>query len=149
MKHFSVELPLSIPIRKGTDSIALNLNVYRNLHHYQNNELKQSFTDLVQPLLAHIPKLDKVHLHYVLHRPTRRRADLMNVVSIADKFFSDALVKAGVIEDDHDGIVLSVSGSTGDIDKARPRLVVQIIPVDHPLRIFSNPTQASNETAPT
>lgn len=135
-----LDLPLRIALAsRKMNWFSLNLNQYRNMHHYQNNELKTAFKDIVQAKLKTlpngVPKFDKVHIHYVLYRKTNRRADLMNVIAVVDKFFSDALVEAGVISDDHDGVVVSVSASTGGTDKDNPRVSVQVIPTGAPLAL--------------
>ena len=37
---------------------------------------------------------------YILFRGDKRRVDLTNICAVVDKFFSDALVELGCIEDD-------------------------------------------------
>ena len=54
--------------------------------------------------------------------PTRRRVDLVNLLEAAD----DLLVKYGIIEDDHSGVIVSHDGSRVLYDKDRPRTEIYI-----------------------
>ena len=40
-RTFQFDLPMRIPINKRGEVEALNLNVYRNLHHYKHSALKK------------------------------------------------------------------------------------------------------------
>lgn len=132
-----VDLPLSLDVG-AKKQVALNLNVYRNLHPYLNNKAKVAFKELALPLLKGIPRQEKIHLHYEFFAPNKARRDLMNVVSVVDKFFSDALPEAGVIDDDHADIVVSTSSAFGGVDKTNPRIRVTIFPVNKPLTLGYN-----------
>lgn len=131
---WSIDLPLSLDVG-AKKPVALNLNIYRNLHPHINNKAKIAFKEKVKPLLEGIPLQEKIHLHYELFAPTKARRDLMNVTSVVDKFFSDVLPEAGVILDDHAEIVVSTSSSFGGVDKLNPRVRVTIIPVDRPMTV--------------
>jgi len=94
---------ISLPMRIQTSSkkqTALNLNVYRNLHHRSHHALKKKFEKLATDLLGDIPPMGRIRLHYSVCPQTRRRLDIMNVCSVIDKYFSDALTENGIIEDD-------------------------------------------------
>ena len=54
--------------------------------------------------------------------PTRRRVDLNNLLEAA----TDLLVSAGVLKDDHCGIVVSHDGSRVLYDKDNPRTEITI-----------------------
>lgn len=54
--------------------------------------------------------------------PTRRRVDLVNLLEAT----CDVLVRYGIIEDDHCGIVASHDGSRVLYDKAHPRTEIYI-----------------------
>ncbi len=92
-------LPLSVTLPRKTKAdkkIMLNMNVYRNLHHSLNNQIKQSF----KPILEEEFKSDKIKISYFVEKSTNRKFDTMNIVSIVDKFFLDWMVKSGYIPDD-------------------------------------------------
>jgi len=89
-------------VKVGNKKIALNLNTYRNLHHQVNNKAKQIFK---RNLLAEYPELattkaNKIKVNYVIYPNNYRKFDTMNVISIVDKYFLDALVEIGCIPDD-------------------------------------------------
>lgn len=96
---FKIVLPFRMNTTKKKIE-GMNLNIYRNLFHYSQAHQKRAFHDAVLPLIRHIPKLGQIKLHYEINPKTRRRLDTMNVGSIVDKYFSDTLVEAGIIEDD-------------------------------------------------
>ena len=54
--------------------------------------------------------------------PTKRRVDLTNLLEAVD----DVLVRAGVLKDDHCGIIVSHDGSRVLYDKDNPRTVLFI-----------------------
>ena len=140
-RTFQFDLPMRIPINKRGEVEALNLNVYRNLHHYKHSALKKNFHKLMVPKLKHLPKMDKISLHYQVFPKTRGRLDTMNVGSIVDKFFSDVLVEAGVIPDDDYTHVVFNSFEIGPVCKDNPRVVVTITEINQskeekPMRIL-------------
>jgi Holliday junction resolvase RusA-like endonuclease len=63
-----------------------------------------------------------VNVKCLFYMPTRRKVDLTNLLQAID----DILVKAGVLQDDHSGIVVSHDGSRVLYDKERPRTEVEI-----------------------
>lgn len=104
---YSVRIPTYVNVSKKTVK-PVNLNVYRNLHHHHLNSQKKNFADEVKPLLKDKPRAEKVWIHYEIFASRNGRLDTMNVGSIADKYFSDALVEAGKLPDDNqDHIILS------------------------------------------
>ena len=113
---YDIRLPTYVNVSKKTQK-ACNLNVYRNLHHHHLNSQKKNFDDEVAPLLRGLPKLDKIAIHYEIFAPRNGRLDTMNVGSIVDKYFSDTLVHAGKLKDDHYGHILNVSFSFGGVQK--------------------------------
>lgn len=139
---WTLSLPLAVSVGKDK-SVRLNLNVYRNLHHYLNNNAKVAFKELILPKLSGIPRQDKIHLNYVLFTPNAAKRDIMNIGCIVDKFFSDLLTEAKVIDDDHGDIVVSASFSFGGIDRANPRVDVTIYPVTQPMTVIYNPEGTS------
>lgn len=126
----SVDLPLKLGL--GRKNYALNLNVYRNAHYQVLNHLKVSFTEQLEPDLKKLPKLSKANLVYTYYPGSKRLSDTANVCSIVDKFFCDALVKAGVIPDDNYTYIPKVSYHFGEVDTENPRVTVIIYgEIDH------------------
>ena len=65
---------------------------------------------------------EPVNVRCLFYMPTKRKVDLTNLLEAID----DILVKAGVLQDDHSGIVVSHDGSRVLYDKDRPRTEVEI-----------------------
>lgn len=131
---WTIDLPTFIQKNKNK-RLALNLNSYRNWHFRDQHYTKEAFEQIVKGSLKGIPRQEMIHLHYVLYGPTNQRRDLMNVIAVIDKYFSDALPKSGVIDDDSTKYIVSVSASWGGVDRSNPRVSVTIVPVDQPMAL--------------
>ena len=68
------------------------------------------------------PIEEPVEVKCLFYMPTRRRVDLTNLLESID----DVLVRAGVLKDDHSGIIVSHDGSRVLYDKQNPRTEVYI-----------------------
>lgn len=126
--HFcmwTIPVPISLPLTQKKQ-FHLNLNVYRNANFRTLAKMKVDFAEIVKPRISHLPKMAQVHLVYTLFPGSRRSRDTANVCCIVDKFFSDCLVSAEIIEDDNYTVVLSVEFRYGEIDKSNPRVEVAI-----------------------
>ena len=80
----------------------LNLNWYRNAHHHELSDAKLLFQPLEIP--THFTA-DKIKVSYSAERISCIKYDVMNVLSIVDKFFLDWLVIGNYIQDDNLNIV--------------------------------------------
>lgn len=125
-KVFQIKLPMKMKVNKGGDQESLNLNVYRNLHFYKLNFQKKAFQDFVKPFLLGLPQMEAVTLHYEINPKGGSRLDIMNVGSIVDKFFSDALVLNQIIPDDDFKHVVGNSFSFGSVSPTDPHVLVTI-----------------------
>lgn len=121
-----VTLPYFVPVGKKEKNFYVNLNIYRNAHHFTLNSAKVTFKETIQDQLDLLPFLNKIKLHYRVFAPSKRKIDTMNVGSIADKFFCDALVEAGKLTDDNYDYILYNGFEFGGIDKENPRVEVTI-----------------------
>lgn len=125
----SVNLPSHISIWKkdGTSKkYALNFNRVKNLHGFEYNRIKEEFSRLVLPLIEQLSTYEKVELTYTLFTGSNHKSDLMNWVSVIDKFFQDTLVQAGKLPDDNYLYVPQIKAIYGGIDKSNPRVQVEI-----------------------
>lgn len=125
---YLVSVPISVQVSKQK-RFYLNLNQYRNAHHFTLSKAKIVFHDIVKKRLDHLPFMGKITLSYRLFVGTNQLIDTNNVCSIVDKFFSDTLVATGKIEDDNRHIVVGSEFLFGGIDKHDPRVEVTITPV--------------------
>ena len=124
---YVISSPLSVPTTTKK-KFYLNLNQYRNAHHYTLAKAKVNFEEIMTPRVKHLPQFDTVHLIFTLFPGTEQLVDTSNVCSIVDKFFSDVLVKCNKLKDDNRKIVLSVAYRYGEVDRLNPRVEVTIIP---------------------
>lgn len=65
-----------------------------------------------------------VNVQCVFYMPTRRRCDLVNLLESV----CDILVRAGVLADDNCRIVAAHDGSCVRLDRANPRVEIDIVP---------------------
>lgn len=132
-----MRLPSYVNVSKKTTK-ACNLNVYRNLHHHHLNTQKKNFKDEVSPVVSQLPRMDKIWIHYKIFAPTARTLDTMNVGSIVDKYFSDALTELGRIPDDNYKHIVFSSFSFGGINKLDGHAIATIYELEKekPMRIL-------------
>ena len=124
-----IDLPLEVYYSKNKKFI-LNLNNYRNAHYRILSNAKKIYAENLVDRISH-PKYDEpVVLTYTYYAKSRRRLDVSNPCSIIDKFTCDALVKAGVLEDDSSKQIKQVIYKYGGIDKENPRCELVIKKID-------------------
>lgn len=127
-----ISLPIHITIwtKKGTSKkYPLNFNRFRQLHIYEYGTLKEEWNRIVTPLVQSLPNFNgKVEITYTLFTGSSHKSDLMNWISVVDKFFQDTLVKAGKLPDDNYDFVPLIHAVWGEIDKSNPRVQVEIKP---------------------
>lgn len=123
---YQIDAPLRVPKNKKGGCFSLNLNVYRNSHPMVLNNAKKTFKGMMIPLMVDLPKFHKVEIRYKLFPKTKRLCDVSNVCSIVDKFFCDALVELGKIEDDNYLFIPKVTYEIGEVDKHNPRVEIRI-----------------------
>lgn len=124
MEKIIFELPdhVILPrVRKSDKKIMLNMNVYRNLHHQTNNQIKQLF----RPISGKRFKAFKIRISYKVYKPTKRLYDVKNITTVVDKFFCDWLVKYGFIPDDN---ILHVcyGGEEGFNEATAPKVIAEV-----------------------
>lgn len=120
-----INSPLSVPLSKNKKFI-MNLNNYRNAHYQVLNNAKIAYKGAMADQIANMRRMVKVRVHYTLYPKTRRLTDIGNVVSIHKKFFEDALVEFGKLEDDNYKHITSSSESFGEVDKDNPRVEIEV-----------------------
>ena len=112
----------------GNKKFALNLNVYRNAHYQTLNKAKIIFKN---QLLAEYPELLKIkaqraEIGYEIERNDNRKFDTMNIISIVDKFFLDALVEFECIPDDNYSYVSHKAPKVSDYVSKMPNKKIHI-----------------------
>jgi hypothetical protein len=127
MQFHKVSVPISVPVTKKK-KFYLNLNQYRNAHHFTLSRAKVNFHEIVAPIIKHLPRYDTVTFIYTLFTGSEQLVDTPNVCSIVDKFFSDVMVTCQKLEDDNRKIVLGSIYLYGGVDRFNPRCEVTMIP---------------------
>jgi Holliday junction resolvase RusA-like endonuclease len=124
---FNTPYALVLPRKKGKDKrISINLNTYRNLHFQINNQCKRLYKELMREQLEGLTIDTPVEVTYQVFKPTRRSLDKMNVVSIASKYFLDAVTEYGCWEDDNDENIKTEIILPTQIDRDNPRIEITI-----------------------
>ena len=125
-----LNLPVSIQVTKKKP-FYLNLNSYRNAHFFTLNKAKNMFKEIVSEQIKPLTCYSKIRLTYTLYPRTAAKSDVANICSIVDKFFSDALVELGKLEDDNYDFLPEVIYKFGSKDKLNPRVEVFIEEIDN------------------
>lgn len=130
MSHTILKLDIPIKLIVGVrkkKNVFLSMNNAFKWRDVQRNNYKQAYTDLIKSQIEQLPKLKRIiSITYEVHRGDRHSFDVMNTVSIIDKFFEDALVVNGIITDDNFKVVPMVIGMIGEYDRINPRISVTI-----------------------
>lgn len=119
--------PLSIQLSKEKKFI-LNLNNYRNLYFRTLNKSKIYYKDYMKPQIENevYYNLQQIAVVYKVFKGDARRFDIGNVASIHQKYFEDAFVELGKIEDDRARNIPMTVFCFGGIDRSRPRVEITI-----------------------
>lgn len=124
-----INSPLSI--KTGRKKFILNLNQYRNTHYRVSNTAKKNYKEFMESQIKAIKKpLTRCCIIYEVFKGDRRDFDVGNIVAIQQKFFEDALVELGRIEDDSYKFIPICIPVYGGIDKDNPRVEIEIIPLN-------------------
>ena len=112
-------LPIYGVAKKG----AIAVNWYRNAHYQESNSAKIKFKKMIQEQLDSFDPINgQIKIKYTYYAKANNNPDLDNFVGTVKKFFQDALVESGLIEDDNVNYIVSNSESYGGIDKLNPRV---------------------------
>lgn len=124
---FNTPYSLTLPRKTKADKkISINLNTYRNLHFQINNQCKRLYKELMREQLEGITIDTPVEITYQVFKPSKRSLDKMNVVSIASKYFLDAVTEYGCWEDDNDDNVKTEIILPTQLDRDNPRIEITI-----------------------
>lgn len=110
---------------KADKVIPLNLNWYRNVNYIVNNQVKQTYCELMAEQLEW-QIFNKPNIQYKIFYGRAWRHDKMNVGAVISKYFLDSLVHYGCIEDDSDEFVGTETFLYGGVDKLNPRCEITL-----------------------
>ena len=122
MKFISPIKVLATKVR----SFILNLNQYRNTHYRVLNNCKINYKEAMKSQIKSAPVFKKILCVYKVFFGSKRQFDLGNVCCVHEKFFEDALVELGKLEDDNVNFIPIVVYLYGGLDKDNPRVEITI-----------------------
>lgn len=102
----------------------LNMNNYPQWFNHIRNDLKQLYTEIAMKQLVGVEMSTPIKLTFIHYRPDNRKSDRANVCCIHEKFFSDALTKAGCIPDDNDKYILETRYLSGGVQRGKGRMEI-------------------------
>ena len=120
--------PLTVPV--GKKIFSLNLNVYRNTHHQTLNKAKVNYKLLMASQMTSKHRFNKISISYRLYPKTHRKCDISNILCVVDKFFCDALVDSGMLDDDNYLFLPEVKFYMGEVDKNNPRVEIEVTEIE-------------------
>ena len=112
---------------KEAKKIAINLNTYRNLHFLVNNQCKKIAKDNIEKYLKDTGQFgimftNPVDVTFKFYKGSNRRLDKSNVYAVATKYFYDALVELGILQDDNDDYIKNEVMLETEYDKENSRI---------------------------
>lgn len=110
---------------KKNKKIYLNLNTYRNLKHFENNDSKKQYKKDMLEQIENCPVFDKpVEITFKLIKNSRRKTDKHNFYSVIAKYLFDALTESGKWIDDNDDFIKQEILLPTEYEKQEHNLVI-------------------------
>lgn len=111
---------------KPNKTSLVGMNLYRNAHHFLQNNMKKHFQDLViEQLPSVVEVIQQFTVTYKLYYKSPV-CDASNIVALIEKFYLDAIKEHGLIIDDNVNYHISSSWQVVAQDKTNPRIEVTI-----------------------
>lgn len=114
---------------KKSKTFLVGLNWSRNAHHYIQNTVKQTYSDIITPLLVQSGfKIKGTYEVAYVYNYKSKSSDLLNVGALMSKYFLDAAQKAGTVAEDNVQYCLKESFYVGVQNKENPSVDIFIRP---------------------
>lgn len=111
---------------KANKTSLAGMNLYRNAHHFLQNNMKKYFQSLVIEQLPTVDTpLEQFTVHYNLYYKSSS-CDASNIIALIEKFYLDALKEHGTIVDDNVKYHLGSSWTVVEQDKENPRVEITL-----------------------
>ena len=111
---------------KSNKTSLVGMNLYRNAHHFLQNNMKKHFQTLViEQLPPVVEVIQQFTVTYKLYYKSPV-CDASNIVALIEKFYLDAIKEHGLIIDDNVNYHISSSWEVIAQDKANPRIEISI-----------------------
>lgn len=118
--------PMKVNVSK-LKMLRLNLNEYRNTHYRILNNAKVNYKEIMREQIEKARKMDKALFVYTVYPGSKRNFDIGNICCIHEKFFEDAFVELGKMEDDNANFLPIVVYLYGGIDRENPRVDIEVM----------------------
>lgn len=128
MSDYEFTLPLHVIVSGSRYS--LNLNNYRNAHYHRSNKAKVEYKRIISSQFEGLNQVGKISVSYEYWAKANNHPDLDNFTSVNKKFFQDAMVELGFIEDDNVSFIGYTSERYMGIDKNNPRIIAKVNVLD-------------------
>jgi len=128
MSDYFFTLPIYGVIKptKKVKNPPINLNWYRNAYFGASNDAKKKFKLMISDQLSAFDKMNgKLIISYTYYA-RQNGTDMDNFVSVSRKFFQDALVESGLIDDDNTNYIIESREKFGGVDRDNPRVEARI-----------------------
>ena len=130
MSDYEFILPLMVilPRKRSPDrKFSVNMNTFTGIKPHTYDEAKKMYREVMREQLEGFDMIfGKIHISYDYYARMDNSPDLDNFVSAAKKFFQDAMVGHGFIQDDNVHFIVSSSERYCGIDRKNPRIVAKI-----------------------
>lgn len=124
MDGFTIKLPTYALVGvKKKRKYQLNFNMFRKQDMRLNNNIKSSYEELIKKFLPAV-HYKTFEVHYTLYLGSKRLTDIANVLSIVDKNFCDAFVRAGCAPDDNHNHLKKLTYEFGGYDDNKEGYVI-------------------------
>ena len=129
--ELTLTLPIYIKTSKKKREQLVSLNWFRNAHYQTKDKIKKTYHKMIFEQLRGVKyTFDKqIQVKYQLFYKNPN-SDLMNVVSVIDKFLLDALQECNVISNDNMKKYVYCEAKVGKKDIENPRLVCVISEIE-------------------
>ncbi len=107
-------------------TVLVGMNAYRNWHYLVSAKFKREFTQLVEAQINNESKINKPYQLHIKLFYKNPNCDGSNIIALIEKVFLDALISAGLLQQD---TVIYHKGSTWEVieqDKVNPRCEIVI-----------------------
>ncbi len=127
-------IELSLPIyftkefkTKPSKTFLVNLNWFRNAHHFIQNDVKQHFHELIaEKLDTNKSRIEGKYTLDISLYYKNTNCDASNIIAMSEKYVLDALQGLNVVKQDSVRYHVGTTWQVVEQDKDNPRVVIKI-----------------------
>ena len=131
MYEFELPIYYTYKYNKKLKTSLVGMNLYRNMHYHASNKMKKHFHNLVSSILGTCED-EPYKMYRVKYKLFYKdaRCDLMNVISVIDKFVNDSIQELGYVKNDNVKFYKKCFIEVAEQDKENPRVEIIIEELD-------------------